>query len=139
MSAAQIGADDQGVVDIGDLLRILWRGKYIIMVGAIAGLFFGGWFGANKVAPTYTAYAVVVKSSESSPMASLGLDFNLGASGFKSDYQEIIKEQHVLKSRYLMGRASTLWNWSRIRSLIRSHPAKKQKKKSAPIPRPSGR
>jgi capsular exopolysaccharide synthesis family protein len=104
MSAAQIGADDQGVVDIGDLLRILWRGKYIIMVGAIAGLFFGGWFGANKVAPTYTAYAVVVKSSESSPMASLGLDFNLGASGFKSDYQEIIKEQHVLKSRYLMGR-----------------------------------
>ncbi len=104
MSAAQIGADDQGVVDIGDLLRILWRGKYIIMVGAIAGLFFGGWFGANKVAPTYTAYAVVVKSAEGSPMASLGLDFNLGATGFNSDYQEIIKEQHVLKSRYLMGR-----------------------------------
>ncbi len=37
-------------------------------------------------------------------MSSLGLDFNLGATGFKSDYQEIIKEQHVLKSRYLMGR-----------------------------------
>lgn len=99
-----MGAADQGLVDIGDLLRILWRGKYIILVGAIAGLFFGGWFGANKVAPTYTAYAVVVKSAEGSPMASLGLDFNLGASGFKSDYQEIIKEQHVLKSRYLMGR-----------------------------------
>lgn len=104
MAGAQSGDADQGLVDIGDLLRILWRGKYIILSGAIAGLFFGGWFGANKVAPTYTAHAVVVKNADSSPMASLGLDFNLGASGFKSDYQEIIKEQHVFKSRYLMGR-----------------------------------
>lgn len=104
MAGPQIGAAEQGIVDIGDLLRILWRGKYIILIGAIAGLFFGGWFGANKVAPTYTAYAVVVKSADGNPMASLGLDFNLGATGFKSDYQEIVKEQHVLKSRYLMGR-----------------------------------
>jgi capsular exopolysaccharide synthesis family protein len=62
----------------------------------------GGWFGTNKVAPTYTAVATVVKNEEASPMASIGLDF--GGGGFNSDYLEIIKETHVLKSRYLMGR-----------------------------------
>lgn len=93
---------DQGVVDIGDLIRTLWRGKYMILAGAVLGMVLGGWFGTNKVAPTYTAVATVVKNTESSPMASIGLDF--GGSGFNSDFQEIIKETHVLKSRYLMGR-----------------------------------
>jgi succinoglycan biosynthesis transport protein ExoP len=92
--------DDTDIIDLGQLLRTLWHGKYLLVFLAVFGTAVG-WFYANYMAtPQYTAKTVVLLDPQTNNVAGL----SSVSDALSSDATTINSEIQVLSSRILLGR-----------------------------------
>lgn len=95
LSAATVEDDDE--IDLGQLFRTLWRGKWFIGLMTAVAIFIGGYYAYVAAVPVYTATASVALDSRQSQV----IDFESVVSGLSGDQASINTELEVLKSRGL--------------------------------------
>lgn len=91
--------DGNDTLDLGALLRILWRGKWIIALLTGLALILGFYYAYFRTTPVFTASSVVIMESRTEQV----LDLETVVSGLSSDSSVITSEVEVLKSRTLIG------------------------------------
>ncbi len=89
-----------GVVDIGTLLRTLWRGKFIIAFVTGLAVLVGGYYAYILAVPMYRSTAVVMLNNQQSQV----VDIDSVVSGLSADTSTILTEVEILKSRSLHGK-----------------------------------
>lgn len=93
--------DSSDIIDLGQMLRALWRGKWLILVAVLIGVI-GGWYYGNRVAdPLYTASTTVVLDPQAESASVSGLS-NV-VQGLSSDVVTMNTELEVMRSRILLG------------------------------------
>lgn len=93
-------ASEDGVIDLGALIATLWRGKWIILLAAIAAIFAGGYYAFSAAVPLYTSSAVVMLETKQESI----VDLQGVVGGLTGESSEVNSELEVLKSRGLMGK-----------------------------------
>ncbi|WP_281982817.1 GumC family protein [Thalassorhabdomicrobium marinisediminis] len=89
-------ADD--VIDLGQLLRVLWRGKFIIAVVAALCVLVGGYYAYVVATPVYRSTSVILLETQQQGLTDLqGL---LG--GMSGETTEVNSELEVLRARGLV-------------------------------------
>lgn len=91
---------EAGVIDLGALLRTLWRGRLFIFATMIAGLLLGGYFAYAVATPIYRSEVVVMLNSRDQQV--VNLDSVVG--GLGRDLSVVNTEVEVLRSRDLLGK-----------------------------------
>ncbi|WP_126976656.1 GumC family protein [Frigidibacter oleivorans] len=94
--AAAEPADD--VIDLGQVLGTLWRGKVLIGGVTLAAMLVGGYFAFVAAVPTFTSTSVVMLESRESEVS--GLEDVIG--GLSGDTSVVNTEVEVLRGRQLM-------------------------------------
>lgn len=94
--AAAEPADD--VIDLGQVLGTLWRGKFLIGGVTLAAMLVGGYFAFVAAVPTFTSTSVVMLESRESEVS--GLEDVIG--GLSGDTSVVNTEVEVLRGRQLM-------------------------------------
>jgi capsular exopolysaccharide synthesis family protein len=89
-----------GVVNVGTLLRTLWRGKFIIALVTSLAVLAGGYYGFVLAQPLYKSTAVVMLNNQQSQV----VDIDSVVSGLSADTSTILTEVEILKSRSLLGK-----------------------------------
>lgn len=89
-------ADDE--IDLGQLVRTLWRGKFLILLTAVIGLLIGGWYAYFHSVPVYTASATVALDSRQDQV----VDIESVVTGLSGDQATINTELQVFRSRGLI-------------------------------------
>ena len=90
-------ADD---LDLGGLLRALWRGRWWLALAAAVGMALGAWYALRVAVPVYTATAVLVIDDEEQRV----VDLEGVVSGFGGDQTSINTEIAIMRSRGLLGK-----------------------------------
>lgn len=85
-------------IDLLQLVRTLWRGKFWIILTTVLALFLGGFFTFKIAVPEYTARAVVALQSRQEQV----VDLESVVSGLSGDQTSINTEVEVLRSRGLI-------------------------------------
>lgn len=96
-AAARPDADE---IDLGQLFRTIWRGKFWILLTALIGLLLGGYYAFVVATPLYTATAAVALESRQEQV----VDIESVMSGLSADQATINTEVEVFRSRELMGK-----------------------------------
>lgn len=89
---------ENDVIDLQELFKTLWRGKYIIALAMVAFGFLGSYYSNSVAVPMYTSTSVVILDQRESDVANLG-DV-LGDLG--GDTVTLNSEVEVIRSRGLM-------------------------------------
>lgn len=89
-------SDDE--IDLLELFRTLWRGKWWIALVTTLAIFVGGYYAFRIAVPQYTANAVVVLESQQKQV----IDISAAMSGLGGDQAEVNTEVEVLRSRGLI-------------------------------------
>ncbi|WP_435661191.1 GumC family protein [Leisingera caerulea] len=97
-SPAETPEDD--AIDLGALFATLWRGKWIMLLAALAAIFLGGLYAFVAAVPQYTSSAVVMLETKQQSV----VDLQSVVSGLSGDYAEVNSELEVLQSRGLMNK-----------------------------------
>jgi succinoglycan biosynthesis transport protein ExoP len=93
-------------IDLGQLARTLWRGKFLILLAAIVGLLIGGWYAYFQAVPVYTSTATVALEDQQAQV----VDIESVVSGVSSDQASINTEIEVIRSRSLLEKLVTRLN-----------------------------
>ncbi|MDJ1016340.1 MAG: Wzz/FepE/Etk N-terminal domain-containing protein, partial [Paracoccaceae bacterium] len=91
-------ADDE--IDLGALVRTIWRRKWVIALCALAGLALGINHARNGVMPLYEARATLALESFQEPL----VDFQNISGGFFGDDASITTEIEIIRSRVMLGK-----------------------------------
>ena len=84
-------------IDLTELLRTVWRGKFWIGLCAAIALIIGGWYAFVVATPIYTASSMV--ALETQPQQTI--DIESVVSGLGGDQSSINTEVEVIRSREL--------------------------------------
>jgi len=84
-------------IDLMELVRTLWRAKWLIMACAVLGFLIGVWYGFFQATPLYTARATVALESRESQVT----DLTSVVAGLGGDQSTINTEVEVIRSRGL--------------------------------------
>lgn len=87
-------------IDLGQLLRTLWRGKIWIVLAAMLFLIMGAWYAFKMAVPIYTAKATVALESREQTI----MDIESVMAGLSGDQSTINTEVEVIRSRILIER-----------------------------------
>lgn len=93
-------APENDVIDLGELLATLWRGKWTVFISTIATVLLGGFYAFVAAVPLYTSGAVVMLETQQQSV----VDLQSVVSGLSGDVTEVNSELEVLRSRGLMGK-----------------------------------
>jgi capsular exopolysaccharide synthesis family protein len=85
-------------VDLRQLFRTLWRGKFWILLSGLIALLIGGWYVFVLAKPLYTSSAVVVLESRQEQV----VDIKSVMTGLSGDQATINTEVEVIRSRELI-------------------------------------
>ena len=96
--AASTEMDD--VIDLGALLSVLWRGKWIIGFITVLAVLAGGYYAYVAATPLYTAKSVVMLETREERVT----DLESVIGGLSGDSSVIKSEAEVLRSRSLLKR-----------------------------------
>lgn len=91
-------ADDE--IDLGQLLRTIWRGKLWIVLAAVLGVLVGGYYAFQMAVPMYTTTTSVVQQTDQAPVVDFSAGLSGGASG--GSQSAINTEIEILRSRSLL-------------------------------------
>ena len=94
-----LGANEQ-VVDIGAILGIIWRGKWLIGAVTIVFIAVAFYYAFIVATPTYRATAVVILETQQDSV----VDLQSVVGGMSGDTSAVNSEVEVLKARSLMGK-----------------------------------
>lgn len=89
---------DEDVIDLGQVLGVLWRGKFLIAAVATACALLGVYFSVFVATPVYRSTSVVIL--ETQPAQIFDLESVVG--GLSGESTELNSEVEVLRSRGLM-------------------------------------
>lgn len=93
-------SQDEDVIDIGAIFRVLWRGKFILFLTMVVGGVLGFVYADKVPTPMYRSTTVVMLNNREEQVVDLG---NV-VGGLGSDMSDINTEVQVLRSRNLMGK-----------------------------------
>ncbi|MFW2541582.1 polysaccharide biosynthesis tyrosine autokinase [Primorskyibacter sp. 2E107] len=99
-AAQSVKSQDEAVIDIRALLRVLWTGKLIILAAVIGAILIGGYYAYAVATPLYRSTAVVMLNNRDQEV--LNLDSVMG--GLSRDSSVVNTEVEVLRSRDLLGK-----------------------------------
>jgi capsular exopolysaccharide synthesis family protein len=85
-------------IDLGQLFRTLWRGKFWIALSGLLAVLTGAWYSYGLAVPKYTANATVALESREQQV----MDIENVVAGLGGDQSTINTEVEVLKSRSLL-------------------------------------
>lgn len=91
---------EEDVIDLGAMLRAVWRGKILILLTMVTALLIGGVYAYLLATPTYRSTAVVMLNNREETVVERGNV--LGALG--SDGVVVRTEVEILQSRLLLGK-----------------------------------
>jgi succinoglycan biosynthesis transport protein ExoP len=94
--AAQPLSDDG--IDLGQLLRTLWRGKFWILISMLVAILVGGYYAYAVAVPLYSTTSVVTLENRQEQV----VDFESVVSGLGGDQTSINTEVEILRSRALI-------------------------------------
>lgn len=89
---------DDDEIDLAQLTRTLWRGKFFIILTTLIALVIGGWYAYSVAVPLYTSTATVAMESREEQM----VDITSVMTGLSGDQASINTEVEVFKSRGLI-------------------------------------
>lgn len=92
------GAARSDEIDLGALISTLWRGKLVIALCVLIGIFSGGYYAYIVAEPTYQATAVLMLNSREEQV----VDLERVIGGLSSDRVAVNTEVEVLRSRGLI-------------------------------------
>ncbi len=95
--AAQMAPVDDDEIDLGQLFRTLWRGKWWIALCMAVAVAIGGYYAYVAAVPVYSTTALVTLENRQEQV----VDFESVVSGLAGDQTSINTEVEVLKSREL--------------------------------------
>lgn len=90
-------SETQDDIDLGHLLRSIWRGKFWVLICALLTSLIGGYFAFSVATPIYTATSVVALESRQEQV----VDLESVMSGLGGDQNTINTEVEVMRSRGL--------------------------------------
>uniref|UniRef100_UPI003511B41B GumC family protein n=1 Tax=Pseudooceanicola sp. TaxID=1914328 RepID=UPI003511B41B len=105
--AASAEMDD--VIDLGALLSVLWRGKWIIGFITVLAVLAGGYYAYVAATPLYTAKSVVMLETREERVT----DLESVIGGLSGDSSVINSEAEVLRSRSLLKKVVAQLNLER--------------------------
>lgn len=88
--------DDE--IDLGQLLRTLWRGKFSILFAGLLTICIGIWYAHFAATPVYTANTVVALESREQQV----MDIESVVTGLSADQSTVNTEVEVIRSRQLI-------------------------------------
>lgn len=91
-------SDDTDMIDLGQLFRTLWCGKWWVALWISIALGFGGYYAYALAVPKYTTTAVVTLENRQEQV----VDFESVVSGLGGDQTSINTEVEILRSRELI-------------------------------------
>ncbi|WP_316650767.1 GumC family protein [Ovoidimarina sediminis] len=100
---------DSNAIDLLELLRVLWRGRWIIVCGVALTVVVTAAYVFTQT-PYYTARALVVVDPERSEFIDMRGAFDTPVAGLESDDISIADEARILRSRRVLERTATLLN-----------------------------
>ncbi len=89
-----------GVIDLGAMLRTLWRGRLVILAFTIVAVLLGGYYAYAVATPLYRSEVVVMLNNRDQQV--VNLDSVVGGLGRESSV--VNTEVEVLRSRDLLGK-----------------------------------
>lgn len=89
---------DNAEIDLMELLRTLWRGKFWISLCALIALFLGAYYAFVAAVPVYTSSSVVMLESRQEQV----VDLESVMTGLSGDQASINTEVEVIRSRGLI-------------------------------------
>lgn len=90
--------EDSDEIDLGQLLRTIWRGKFWILLTTLVAMLIGGYYAFVIAVPTYTTTAAVALESRQEQV----VDIESVMTGLSGDQATINTEVEVIRSRELM-------------------------------------
>ncbi|PJI84388.1 capsular exopolysaccharide synthesis family protein [Yoonia maricola] len=100
IGAQKVAPSGNDEIDLGALLRTLWRGKLWIILCSLIALAAGGYYALFLATPLYTTTASVALESRQEQV----VDIESVMSGLSGDQVTINTEVEVLRSRRLIGK-----------------------------------
>lgn len=97
MSEQPVKTDDDAEVDLVELVRTFWRGKFLICGFAFLGLLLGGYVAYGLAVPKYTSSADVMLENRQEQL----VDLDSIISGLAADQATVNTEVLVMRSRRL--------------------------------------
>lgn len=91
--------NDEDLIDVGNLLAIVWRGRFIVSLFVVAALIAGGIYAFRIATPLYSAASVVMLNNREEQI----VDLQGVVGGLGSDATVVNTEVEVLRSRSLLG------------------------------------
>lgn len=91
---------EEDVIDLGQLVSTLWRGKWVIGLVTTLAILAGGYYAYVAATPLYTSSSVVMLETDQKSV----VDLESVVGGLTGDSTEVNSELEVLKSRGLMGK-----------------------------------
>ncbi|MEP4037962.1 polysaccharide biosynthesis tyrosine autokinase [Pseudophaeobacter sp.] len=88
----------EGEIDLGQLLRTLWRGKFWILFSMLVSILIGGYYAYAVAVPLYSTTSVVTLENRQEQV----VDFDSVVSGLGGDQISINTEVEILRSRELI-------------------------------------
>ncbi|MCX7561616.1 polysaccharide biosynthesis tyrosine autokinase [Sulfitobacter sp. F26204] len=93
-----IHSTDNDEIDLNQLARTVWRGKFWIMLTALIGVLIGGWYAYVMAVPVYTSKSTVTLESRQDQT----VDIESVVTGLSGDQATINTEVEVIRSRGLL-------------------------------------
>ncbi|SFD95446.1 polysaccharide biosynthesis tyrosine autokinase [Salipiger profundus] len=90
---------DEDLIDVGNLLAVIWRGKFLIFLSIFISLLIGGIYAYRIAIPLYSATSVVMLNNREEQI----VDLQGVVGGLGSDTTVVNTEVEVLRSRLLLG------------------------------------
>lgn len=91
-------SDDSDIVDLGALLRTIWRGKWLVAIVTILIILAGGYYAFVGATPLYRSTSVVILETQEQQI----VDLESVVGGLSGDTAEVNSEVEILRSRSLM-------------------------------------
>lgn len=91
---------EEDVIDLGALVSVIWRGKWLIALLTAAAILIGGYYAYVLATPLYRSTAVVILETNQEQI----VDLQSVVGGMSGDTSEVNSEVEVLRARGLMGK-----------------------------------
>lgn len=98
--------NNDDIVDIGTILRVLWRGKYLVLSAVLLCIAIGAVYVFSLATPKYRATSVLLLDTSGQKI----VDLSVVLPSFGGDSEAIRTEVEVLKSRRLIERVVQVAN-----------------------------
>jgi len=91
---------EEDVIDLGALVSVIWRGKWLIALLTAVAILIGGYYAYVLATPLYRSTAVVILETKQEQI----VDLQSVVGGMSGDTSEVNSEVEVLRARGLMGK-----------------------------------